>query len=148
MDENLKTEVSQRAIKYLDALEKSVTQGGEFLTEQAAGISREIVNWEIARHSAVLLVVVGLIATVWIGRHLIVKSLGPVPTEPPPGTSYGDLHSEQQFRDGVFVGTFIGSVVITVLLTIPLCLNLMDLSKPIFAPRLVVLDHVKSLATR
>lgn len=126
MDQELK----QRLIGYLDALEKGVTTGGEFVSEQAPEVCREIVNWRIADGliiAAPLLAAICLIACVIRYVFVVTKDIDD--------------------SDGSKTGSRIMATVVGMFLSAMMASFAVEAihrsAKAIFAPRIVILEEIR-----
>lgn len=139
MDQELK----QRLIGYLDALEKGVTTGGEFVAEQAPEVCREIVNWRIAESGFAISMAVLASTVILVLRYYFVKSFGKFPKEKKEGQSKSEFEKDQQ--------DYIAGWAFSALIAIVVCAFSFCVAgswahygaKAIFAPRLVILEEIR-----
>jgi len=126
MDQELK----QRLIGYLDALEKGVATGGEFVAEQAPEVCREIVNWRIA--DGLIFAVPMLIAIcfmAYVVRYVFVVTKD---VDNSDGSKVGPRIIASMI--GIFLSAMMASFAVE---------SIHRSAKAIFAPRLVIIEEIR-----
>jgi len=123
-------QLQQRLLQYLNGLESLADKSGDFLGDQIPQIALEIIRFGAAQHIILLVLFASIAICVEVARRRVV----------------GYMISQSKMYDASdMIGPSACFGIVTIIFIVFSILELLEATKAIVAPRLFLLEYVKTL---